>query len=170
MRRNVLLVIIISRNKPNAGGKQNDSACFGPADGSINSVEISANFHRIARLYISQDTTLMEQSWMKHTLVGSCIQCNWKWTGYLLSEIGSILHSILWNIVPGMALSCLRRVSTSTPQFNAILRPLLDIGNITLISDNILIPRLLSFEVRLFVHYSRCSSFVNYVAPVSNSS
>jgi hypothetical protein len=69
-----------------------------------------------------------------------------------------------------MGSSYLRLVSSSTPHLNAILRPLLDIGNITLISDAILIPRLLSFEVRPFVDYSRNSNSINYVTLVSNSS
>jgi hypothetical protein len=51
-------VILLSRNKPNAGGKQSGCARVGPADGSINSAEISVNFYRIIRLYISQNTAL----------------------------------------------------------------------------------------------------------------
>jgi hypothetical protein len=53
-----LPVLLLSRKKPNVGGKQSDCACVGPADGSINSAEISVNFCRIIRLYISQNTAL----------------------------------------------------------------------------------------------------------------
>lgn len=84
------------------------------------------------------------------------IVCEGKWAQLYTvpHEASSMLSTYL----------CLRLVSFPTSQPKVILKPLMKTEDVTSIFYAILLPRVLSFEMRLIVEYPRNARFINYVA------